>query len=48
LSFADSEAGKDYFAKNKLGGYRKLSVKDLEVMDPYAAEVRAQVKKIEK
>lgn len=48
LSFADSEAGKDYFAKNKLGGYRKLSTRDLEVMDPYAAEVRAQVKKTEK
>jgi phosphonate transport system substrate-binding protein len=39
-SFAESEAGRQYFEKNKLEGYRTLRKKELESMDPYAAEVR--------
>jgi phosphonate transport system substrate-binding protein len=42
-SFADSEEGKNYFEKFKLEGYRKLKPKELDAMDPYAAEVRLQL-----
>lgn len=39
-AFADSDEGRKYFAQNSLGGYRKLRPKELEAMDPYAAETR--------
>jgi phosphonate transport system substrate-binding protein len=39
-AFADSEAGRQYFEKNKLEGYRTLHRRELESMDPYASEVR--------
>jgi phosphonate transport system substrate-binding protein len=39
-AFADSVEGKTYFEKYKLEGYRKLKAKELELMDPYAREVR--------
>lgn len=38
--FAESAEGKAYVEKYKLEGYRKLKPKELEVMDPYADEVR--------
>ena len=38
--FAQSAEGKMYFQKYKLEGYRKLKPKELEAMDPYAAETR--------
>ena len=43
-SFAESAEGKAYFDKNKLDGYRKLKPKELEAMDPFAAEVRQTLK----
>jgi phosphonate transport system substrate-binding protein len=43
-SFADSAAGKAYFAKYSLDGMRKLKAKELEAMDPFAAEVRKTLK----
>ena len=39
-SFAASPEGKQYFEQNKLDGYRKLRSRELEGMDPYAAETR--------
>lgn len=39
-SFAQSLEGKMYFEKYKLEGYRRLKPRELEAMDPYAAEVR--------
>jgi phosphonate transport system substrate-binding protein len=39
-AFADSEAGRQYFEKNKLDGYRVLRKRELESMDPFAVEVR--------
>ncbi|WLT33188.1 phosphate/phosphite/phosphonate ABC transporter substrate-binding protein [Geothrix sp. PMB-07] len=39
-AFAESEAGRQYLEKNKLEGYRPLKKRELESMDPYAAEVR--------
>ncbi len=39
-AFAETAEGKAYFAANKLDGYRKLWVKELERMDRYADEVR--------
>lgn len=39
-AFAASEAGRQYLEKNKLEGYRALKKRELESMDPYAAEVR--------
>lgn len=39
--FADSPEGQKYFADNKLDGYRPLRKKELNAMDPFAAEVRA-------
>ncbi|HNA03281.1 MAG TPA: PhnD/SsuA/transferrin family substrate-binding protein [Rhodocyclaceae bacterium] len=47
-SFAESEAGREYFAKHKLGGYRKIGPRELEAVDAYAAEVRAELKKSDK
>ena len=43
-SFAQSEEGKAYFAKYKLKGYRKLLPKELNAMDPFAAETRQSIK----
>jgi phosphonate transport system substrate-binding protein len=42
-AFAASSEGKAYFEKYKLDGYRKLKPKELELMDPYAREVRASL-----
>jgi phosphonate transport system substrate-binding protein len=39
-AFAASAEGKLYFEKYKLDGYRKLKPKELELMEPYAKEVR--------
>ncbi len=39
-SFAASPEGKQYFEQNKLDGYRKLRTRELEAMEPYAAETR--------
>ncbi len=38
--FAATEAGRKYFAANKLEGYRQLHATELKSMDAYAAEVR--------
>jgi len=43
-SFATTDEGRKYFEQNKLDGYRKLRPKELEAMDPYAAETRAILK----
>ena len=43
-SFAASREGKAYFEANKLEGYRKLKANELKAMDPYAAEVRENLK----
>ncbi len=43
-SFAQSEEGQSYFAKYKLKGFRQLQAKELNAMDPYAAEVRQSLK----
>jgi phosphonate transport system substrate-binding protein len=43
-SFSQSEDGKAYFTKYKLNGYRKLLPKELNVMDPFAAETRQSLK----
>jgi phosphonate transport system substrate-binding protein len=43
-AFANSAEGKAYFTKYKLEGYRPLKPKELEMMDPYAAEVRKTLK----
>jgi phosphonate transport system substrate-binding protein len=42
-AFAASGEGKAYFEKYKLDGYRKLKPKELELMEPYAREVRASL-----
>lgn len=39
-NFADSGAGKSYFEKYKLEGYRKLKPKELESMQPFVQEIR--------
>jgi phosphonate transport system substrate-binding protein len=39
-AFAATESGRQYFEKNKLEGYRDLRKRELESMDPFAAEVR--------
>lgn len=41
--FANSVEGKAYFEKFKLEGYRKLKPRELELMEPYAREVRASL-----
>jgi phosphonate transport system substrate-binding protein len=38
--FAKTPEARQYFETKKLDGYRKLKPKELEAMDPYAAEVR--------
>lgn len=43
-TFAETAEGKKYFEENKLGGYRKLRPKELEAMEPYAAETLLQIK----
>jgi phosphonate transport system substrate-binding protein len=43
-AFADSVDGKNYFAKYKLDGYRKLKTKELEAMEPFAKEVRQSLR----
>jgi phosphonate transport system substrate-binding protein len=43
-SFAASDEGRKYFEQNKLEGYRKLRPKELEAMEPYAAETRQILK----
>ena len=43
-AFAETAEGKRYFEENKLGGYRKLRTKELEAMEPYAAETLLQIK----
>lgn len=44
LSFAETPEGKQYLSQNKLGGYRKLRPRELESMEPYAAETRQLLK----
>lgn len=43
-AFAETAAAQEYFAANKLEGYRPLRAHELEEMDPYAAEVRRQLR----
>lgn len=43
-SFAASDEGKRYFEQNKLDGYRKLRPKELDAMEPYAAETRLVIR----
>lgn len=43
-AFADTPVGRQYLESNKLDGYRRLRARELESMDPYAAEVRATLK----
>lgn len=43
-SFAESAEGRKYFEQNKLDGYRKLRPRELEAMEPYAAETRTLLK----
>ena len=39
-SFAETDQAKQYFARYQLGGYRSLEPRELNVMEPYANEVR--------
>ena len=39
-SFASTSEGQAYFSQNKLDGYRKLRPRELEIMEPFAAETR--------
>lgn len=43
-SFADSPVGRLYLENHRLEGYRRLNPKELDGMEPYAAEVRAVLK----
>lgn len=43
-AFANTAEGKIHFSKYKLEGYRELKPKELQAMDPYAAEVRKTLK----
>jgi phosphonate transport system substrate-binding protein len=43
-TFADSADGRAYFTKYKLEGYRKLKPKELELMEPFAKEVRESLR----
>lgn len=43
-AFAESPEGRRYFAQNSLGGYRKLRPKELDAMEPYAAEALLQIR----
>jgi len=44
LSFAETPEGKQYLDQNKLDGYRKLRPRELEAMEPFAAETRRLLK----
>ncbi len=46
--FAGTPEGKKYFETKQLEGYRKLRPQELESMDPYAAEVRKVLGKVDK
>ena len=46
--FAKTPEAKQYFETKKLEGYRKLKPKELESMDPYAAEVRKVIARVDK
>ena len=43
-AFADTPEAKQYFAKYKLGGYRALEPRELVALEPYANEVRVELK----
>nr|WP_243302852.1 phosphate/phosphite/phosphonate ABC transporter substrate-binding protein [Geothrix oryzisoli] len=43
-AFAGTAEGRAYFEKNKLGGYRQLRRGELRAMDPYAEEVRQNLR----
>jgi phosphonate transport system substrate-binding protein len=43
-AFAEKPEGKQYFAVNKLGGYRALEPRELFALEPYANEVRLLLK----
>jgi len=47
-NFAETPEAKLYFEKNQLGGYRKLTLMELEAMDKYAAEVKRNLREGEK
>lgn len=42
--FGQSPAGRAYFEQNKLGGYRKLKARELEAMEPFAAETLRELR----
>ena len=44
LAFEATVEGKNYFAQTKLEGYRKLKPRELEAMEPFAAETRQILK----
>jgi phosphonate transport system substrate-binding protein len=44
LSFGNSPEGKAYLSQNKLDGYRPLRPRELDAMEPYAAEIRNLLK----
>ena len=44
ISFAETPEGKQYLSHNKLDGYRKLRPRELEAMEPFAAETRQLLK----
>lgn len=43
-AFAESSAGKQYFADTQLGGYRAVSPAELDYMEPFANDVRRALK----
>lgn len=43
-AFADTPEAKAYFARYKLGGYRALEPRELVALEPYANEVRLELK----
>lgn len=44
FAFAETEEGKKYFVQSRLEGYRKLRPRELEAMEPFAAETRQVLK----
>ena len=44
LNFANSPEGKAYLSQNKLDAYRPLRPRELDAMEPYAAEIRNLLK----
>lgn len=44
-AFADTDAAKRYFARHQLGGYRALEPRELVAMEPYANEVRQELRR---